>query len=95
VTEQYEALRAGAFGEGLPLETRSGLALFLLRGMWGWVQAVTTSSMPLRSMCAGPSRSPVTEHNAVIQLFAAIAMSPTKRRGYERIHKSPIASSRA
>lgn len=36
---RYEALRAGALGEPLPAEARSGLTLFLRRGMWAWAQA--------------------------------------------------------
>jgi len=35
IAARYEALRAAAFGDGLPPEARSGLTLFLRRGMWG------------------------------------------------------------
>jgi hypothetical protein len=44
ITEQYETLRTAALGAGLPLEARSGLALFLRRGMWGWARAVALPS---------------------------------------------------
>lgn len=79
VTEQYETLRTAAFGEGLPLEARSGLALFLRRGMWGWAQAAATPSAPSR-----PARSFLAmstgddEQQAVIHLFAAMATRSTK-----------------
>lgn len=36
IAAQYEALRVAALGEALPPEARSGLMLFLRRGMWGW-----------------------------------------------------------
>jgi hypothetical protein len=95
VTEQYETLRSAALGEGLPLEARSGLALFLRRGMWGWAQAATVPSTPRQSarsilaMLTGDD-----EQRAVIHLFAAMAMRSTKRRRHERISQSPVASSR-
>ena len=38
IAERYETLRTAALGARLPLEARSGLALFLRRGMWGWAQ---------------------------------------------------------
>jgi len=97
VAERYETLRTSAFGEGLPLEARSGLALFLLRGMWGWAQAVASPGMPSRSKCSCAEHSVASAHQdqAVIQLFAAMAMSFAQRRGHEQVHQSPIASSRA
>lgn len=97
VTERYETLRTCAFGEGLPLEARSGLALFLLRGMWGWAQAVASPDMPSRSKCScsGHSVASAQQDQAVIQLFAAMAMSFTQRRGHEQVAQSPIAPSRA
>jgi len=46
---QYEALRNAAFGQALPPEARSGLLLFLRRGMLGWARVMAT---------AGPSPPP-------------------------------------
>jgi hypothetical protein len=43
IASQYEALRNAALGYALPLEARSGLLLFLRRGMWGWARAMTTA----------------------------------------------------
>jgi hypothetical protein len=93
VTEQYEGLRTAAFGGGLPLEARSGLALLLRRGMWGWARAAAAPSMPTR-----PTRSffvtptPDDEQRAVIRLFAEMAMRSENRRPHERIPQSPIAT---
>jgi hypothetical protein len=94
--EQYETLRTAVLGAGLPLEARSGLALFLRRGMWGWARAATlpgaplppTPSSPVPSTAEGPQRG-------VIHLFAAMAMRSTPRRDHERIAQSAIASPRA
>jgi hypothetical protein len=95
VTEQYEMLRTAAFGEGLPLEARSGLALFLLRGMWGWARAAATPSTPSHSRRSSLVRSiDADEQRAVIHLFAAMAMRSANGRSHERITKSPIASPR-
>jgi hypothetical protein len=96
VTEQYETLRTAALGEGLPLEVRSGLALFLRRGMWGWAQAwdlPSTPPQPTRSLFATSTAE--DEQRAVIHLFAAMAMRSTNRRPHERIPQSPIATPRA
>lgn len=96
ITERYEALRAASLGAGLPLEARSGLALLLRRGMWGWARAATLPGTPprptpcslVRSTADGPQRD-------VIHLFAAMAMRSTPRRDHERIAQSAIASPRA
>jgi hypothetical protein len=95
VTEQYEGLRTAALGGGLPLDARSGLALLLRRGMWGWAQVAAVPSTlprPTRSFCAMSTAN--DEQRAVIHLFAAMAMRSTKRRAHERISQSPVASPR-
>lgn len=78
MTAQYETLRAAALGAPLPLEARSGLALFLRRGMWAWAQAAaapSTSPYPTRASLS----SAATGHDqrAVVHLFAALAMRST------------------
>jgi hypothetical protein len=96
ITEQYEALRTAALGGGLPVDARSGLALFLRRGMWGWAQAAALPSTPPPRTRSRSSTSIAEERQqAVIHLFAAMAMRSTKRRAHERIAQSPVASSRA
>jgi len=82
MTGQYESLRTAAFGDGLPLEARSGLALFLRRGMWGWARAAAVSSTPPQLMRPPSPRSAAGgEQRAVLHLFAAMAMRSTNPGG--------------
>lgn len=74
---QYEVLRGAALGEALPLNARSGLMLFLRRGMWGWAQALTATANSHReliypSSAAWPARS---GNSPVVHILATIAMS--------------------
>ena len=81
MTEQYETLRIAALGERLPLEARSGLALFLRRGMWAWAQtaaAPRTTSRPTRASL--PWSTAGGEQRAIVHLFAALAMRSTEPR---------------
>lgn len=82
IADQYEVLRGAAFGEALPLKARSGLMLFMRRGMWGWAQALaTTASSPPERICP-PSIAWTAHggHSAVVHILAAIAMSIHDRR---------------
>ena len=81
MTEQYETLRTAARGERLlPLEARSGLALFLRRGMWSWTRTLASANVSRQALQPAPSDSRAPhERKAVIQLFAAMAMNPDKR----------------
>lgn len=77
IVADYEMLRATALGEALPIMARSGLMLFLRRGMWGWAQALTTAAKPAAEYV---DLSPVAfsrpdKHGAIIHVLAAIAMS--------------------
>lgn len=86
VIEKYETLRTAVLGEGLSLDSRNGLALFLRRGMWGWVQAAATPVTPPRPTRSSFARSSVEdEHQAVVHLFAAMATRSSNRRAHERI----------
>jgi hypothetical protein len=81
VAAQYETLRMAALGAALPPEARSGLMLFLRRGMWGWARTLCAASAgqePLRA----PSWSPIVlgEQRAVIHVFAAMAVNTNGRR---------------
>jgi hypothetical protein len=75
VVTQYETLRRAALGDVLPPEARSGLMLFLRRGMWGWARALAAMS-PLHQ----PTGSRVSswkapeEYRTVIHIFAAMAI---------------------
>ncbi len=85
VIQKYEALRTAVLVEGLSLESRNGLALFLRRGMWGWLQAGAaplTSPRPAR--CVDARLNLEGEQQAIVQLLAALATRATKRRADER-----------
>jgi hypothetical protein len=80
VVTQYETLRRTALGEVLPPEARSGLTLFLRRGMWGWARAMATTGAAQQ-----PPRSPASswtapeQYRAVIHVFAAMAIHADNR----------------
>lgn len=81
VRAQYEMLRMAALGEPLPPQARGGLALFLRRGMWGWARTLAAPSAPQEiphASSAGPTVS--GERQAVIHLFAQMAMNTHERR---------------
>jgi hypothetical protein len=76
---QYETLRMAMLGELLPPEARSGLMLFLRRGMWGWARTLVAAQHE-RFLSSSLSRKGPSEHRAVIHLFAAMAMKTNSRR---------------
>lgn len=76
VVAQYEALRGAALGEALPPEARTGLLLFLRRGMCGWARAVATMCAPQRPTCSRtPNWTIPDEHRAVVHILAAIVIN--------------------
>jgi hypothetical protein len=81
IITQYETLRSVALGETLPPEARSGLFLFLHRGMWGWFRTLAAAAVRPEPP---PARSTIPaepfEHRAVIHVFAAMAMAINDRR---------------
>ena len=81
VRAQYETLRMAALGEALPPEARSGLMLFLSRGMWGWARLLAAPSAREATTHA-PATSPTVprDREAVIHVLAALAMNPHDRR---------------
>jgi len=81
VTSQYEALRNAALGYTLPPEARSGLLLFLRRGMWGWARAMATAGAnpPLPRRTAMLSFPTAEESRTVVHIFAAMAMNAEHR----------------
>jgi hypothetical protein len=82
IVTQYETLRRAALGDALPPEARSGLTLFLRRGMLAWVRAVATASA-----LQEPTRAPLShrrmaeEYSAIIHIFAAMAISVNHQGG--------------
>jgi hypothetical protein len=84
VAQDYETLRTAALGEVLAVEARDGLALFLRRGMWGWAQATGNAGGLQRSMQPCVDAVDGDSQKRVVQLLAAMAMSSSDRRTYER-----------
>lgn len=81
IVSQYEALRRAALGEALLPQARSGLAVFLYRGMWGWAKTLSASAFSDQSLPKSqPSSSDDSPHIAVIQLLATLAMLPQEAR---------------
>ena len=83
MTARYEALRAAAFGDALPPEARSGLTLFLRRGMWGWARALTAAQSESQERGLPPLAACLATHYAtssVVHLLAAIAMGANDDR---------------
>lgn len=87
LASEYEVLRAAVLGEALPLMARSGLMLFLRRGMWGWakvlIAAAGSSQEPTdRFSSASPMQG---GHSAVVHVLATIATSTNHTDLNERI----------
>lgn len=77
---KYESLRGAALGAALPPEARSGLALFLRRGMWSWTRTLATANVSRQPIWPVSSESTAPhQRKAIIQLFAAMAINPDKR----------------
>ena len=70
---EYEVLRMAALGEALPPMARSGLMLFLRRGMWGWAQTLRgrRPRSTTRSHRVTPP-APRNERTAVVHVLATI-----------------------
>lgn len=81
VLTQYEALREAALGQALRPTARSGLVLFLRRGMWAWVRALADHALTPRATGILPPDKPVTpHHDALINILTLMAMSTDERR---------------
>lgn len=75
VVTQYETLRSAALGEALPPGARSGLMLFLCRGMWGWARALVTMNAFEQPVGSRQSswKAPY-EYRTVIYIFATMTI---------------------
>jgi hypothetical protein len=82
VAAEYETLRMAALGEALPPAARSGLMLFLSRGMWAWARTVAARSIRKELAAAAPSRDPIAAcaRDAVTRVLAALAIKTPERR---------------
>ena len=78
---QYETLRRGTLGESIPPEVRWELGLFLRRGLWVWARALaaTAAPEPPRPIMRSASIA-LCRPRAIIQVFAALALTTHKRR---------------
>jgi hypothetical protein len=82
VVAQYEALRNAALGQALAPEARSGLLLFLRRGLWGWARVLAASrASPLPELRRGALLSFLggEESRDVIHILATMAMGAGRR----------------
>jgi hypothetical protein len=81
IVARYERLRSAMLGEALPPDARSGLVVFLHRGMWGWARALSVEPARLEPM---PSRSSapaqLIERRAIVCLLAGMVMAINDRR---------------
>jgi hypothetical protein len=69
-----------ALGEPLPPESRNGLSLFLRKGMWAWAQTLAVDNNHKHPICLSSSTSIAShQHKAVIQIFAAMALTDYRR----------------
>lgn len=77
LASEYEVLRAAALGEALPLMARSGLMLFLRRGMWGWAKVLIAAadSAPEPIDWRLSASSTPGGRGAVVHVLATIATS--------------------
>jgi len=70
-----------ALGEALPPTARSGLMLFLRRGMWGWAQTLVAAGpvqQPVRALSLTPPAR--NERTTVVHVLATMAMTTHDRR---------------
>ena len=79
---QYETLRMAVLGEALPLEARSGLMLFLRRGMWGWARSLPVGGSVRQESLLARRSDPVEpgERSSIVYVFAALATKVNIRR---------------
>jgi hypothetical protein len=81
IVARYERLRSAMLGEALPAEARSGLIIFLHRGMWRWARMLAVESAPLEPISARSAiPAELIERRAVICLLAGMAMAINDRR---------------
>jgi hypothetical protein len=81
VVARYERLRSAMLGEALPPDARSGLFVFLHRGMWGWARALSVEPArlePIPSRSSAPAQ--LIERRAIVCLLAGMVMAINDRR---------------
>jgi hypothetical protein len=95
LASRYEILRLIPLGEAPALECRSGLALFLRRGMWQWYQSLTSAVVAINKSSPHSQSATVTsdQNRPIIQLLAAIAMDYKEGQHHERINENSLSPS--
>lgn len=81
IAARYEKLRSAMLGEALPPDARSGLVVFLHRGMWGWARALSVEPArlePTQSRSSAPAQ--FNDRRAIVCLLAGMAMAIHNRR---------------
>jgi hypothetical protein len=81
VAALYETLRRTALGDPLPPRARSGLTIFLRRGMWRWAQTMIAANTRQEAVSL-PSifSAQPCEQIAVVHVLADMAMNTAYRR---------------
>ena len=81
IVARYERLRSAMLGEPLPADARSGLSIFLHRGMWRWARLPAVEPVSLQPISSPPSApAQFIERRAIICLLAGMAMAINDRR---------------
>lgn len=80
VVAQYEALRRAALGEPVAPHERSGLIVFLRRGMGSWVRSVSNAVSPRTPTPVTAESTPRTDPSALLSLLVAMALSVEQER---------------
>lgn len=77
---RYEVLRVAGLGRALTPEQRSGLPIFLRRGMWAWASAVVRPvAVSARTVPRRRTQRPRrTNADPAVQLLASMAVNITQ-----------------
>ena len=79
---RYETLRMAMLGEALPPDARSGLMLFLRRGMWGWARNLAVGGGARQEPLPARRSDPIEpgDRSSIVYVFAAMARKISKGR---------------
>jgi hypothetical protein len=76
LSSRYESLRRGALGEPVEPAARSGLTLFLRRGLLSWARACTAlpSPVPITDVGRTPTPLPSGQRHDLARLLAGMVL---------------------
>ncbi|RLA18339.1 MAG: hypothetical protein DRQ56_07800 [Gammaproteobacteria bacterium] len=82
IISQYEALRMAGLGEAVLPESRSGLTLFLRRGMWSWAKEMIAAKTCDQSSCSRSSNTQqsMIQSEGLVQALASIVLTQFRRQ---------------